>query len=324
MNINDEIMQLIIKHLSNKSSGVDDSALKAWLAEKTEHQLEFEKIKKIWETSGSAIAKPMDVHSEWEKFRSKHFDLKKKEPKVIWMPAARWAAYAAAVLILGVFIGIQYLNQPQEYNTGAGERLLVKLDDGSEVILGEYSTLTIGKKFNDDKRKVKLDGEGFFTVAKNPSKPFEISGSKTTTRILGTAFQLVTKPSNNYLNVAEGKVAYWDNTNKDTLILTRGERGEVKNGKLKESKLDDPNYDSWKTGIFVFDNKPVIEVLDEIQDYYLFDAPNLSLYKNLNCRFSGKFSNQTLESVLEELGLIMGMEYTLKDSTLSIQSFSCK
>jgi ferric-dicitrate binding protein FerR (iron transport regulator) len=325
MNINDDIMQLIIRHLSKTSSGADDLALNTWLDESPENTVEFEKIKKVWTNSEAVATAPIDVHSEWNSFKNKHFAEPAHKPKVLFMPTNRWAIFAAAaVLLIGLFIGVKYLNTTPSYTTGAGERLLVELADGSEVILGELTTLTVDEDFNKQKREVTLTGEGFFTIAKNASKPFEIAANNTTTRILGTAFHLVAQQQANYLNVAEGKVAYWENSNNDTLILTRGKRGELKNGKLEKSELTDPNYASWKTGVFVFENKPVLEVIGEIQDYYLFDAPNLNSFNKVNCRFSGNFSDQTLESALEELSLIMGMKYTLKDAVLTIESFSCQ
>ncbi len=325
MNINDEIMQLIIRHLSNKSSGADDLALEAWLSERPENQLEFEKIKKVWETSASTIATPIDVNAEWEKFRSKHFAKEVVEPKVIRMPFGKWANYAAAaVILIGLFVGVRHFNSSENYSTGAGERLMVSLEDGSEIILSENSTLEVSRGFNKNKRAVKLDGEGFFTVAKNPAKPFEIEGAQTTTKVLGTAFQLIASENKNLINVSEGRVAYWSATESDTLILTKGERGSYTNRNLVEELINDKNFDSWKTGRFSFENQHITYVLEALQDYYVFNISNLSDYKNSNCRFSGKFENQELEDVLEELALTMGMDYSFEKSVMHINKFYCE
>lgn len=324
MNINDEIMQLIIRNLSRESSGADDLRLQAWLAESPENRKEFEKIQRVWNTSGQALSQRIDVDHEWEKFKARNFTQKKAEPKVIRFPMNRIVSYAvAAGILIGLFIGIQYLFSGQTYSTGSGQRLLVSLEDGSEVILGENSSLKVARSFNRTVREVELDGEGFFTVAKDPAKPFEIDGPLTTTRVLGTAFQLVAKKNENFINVSEGKVAFWSDKNQDTLILTIGEKGALMNDELMEEEITTSSFDSWKTGIFLFENEPVTSVLQHLQDYYVFNISNLQQFENVNCRFTGKFENQDLQEVLDELALIMGMEYTLKDSTMHISKFYC-
>lgn len=324
MNISDDILKLITLHLSQKSSGEGDSTLEQWLKASPENRAEFEKIRKIWETSGSVVESPIDVQMEWSQFKDKHFDQSTSKTKVIPLNLSRILTYAAAaVVLLGVFVGVQHYYSSEIYSTESGQRLLVSLEDGTEVILSENSTLTVSSSFNNNKREVELKGEGFFTVAKNPSKPFEITGPKTTTRILGTAFQLRANAQSNYLNVSEGKVAYWETDNKDTLILTRGERGEIESGKLIESTIANPNFDSWKTGDFVFENKQVADVLYELQNHYLFDAPNLAEFYELPCHFSGKFNNQNLEDALEEFALIMGMDYSFEGASLNIKGFNC-
>lgn len=324
MNANDEIMQLIIRHLSKTSSGADDLRLQEWLKASPENLEEFEKIKRVWENSGPALAHRVDVDAEWTKFRTRHF-ADKAEPKVIRFPFSRVITLAAAaVVLLGIFIGIQYLNSPTAYETLDGERLTVSLEDGSEVILGENSVLEVARTFNENQRRVTLQGEGFFTIAKNAEKPFQIDGPSTSTRVLGTQFQLLATTSDNFVKVREGKVAYWSSFKTDTLILTRGEKGALTNRVLRETSIEDTNYESWKTGVFIFENESIPRVLQSLQDYYVFSITNLDQYSDIGCRFSGKFEKQTLDEVLHEFGMIMGMEYQLKEDVLSISKIECE
>lgn len=323
MNINNDILGIIVKHLQGKVSAQEQSQLEQWLADNPDHQQEYQKVADIWGASENLDA-DIDVDKEWNTFRAKHFDAPKKGKLIQadFRMVSRIAA--AAVLIIGMFVLGKYIFGPQTYTTKAGERQLVNLEDGTTIILGENSTLSVPYTFNGKYRKVELLGEGFFTVAKNAAKPFEISGPKTGTRVLGTEFRLMTGDASNALQVSGGKVAYWQTGLQDTLILTQGEQGKLAQNLLVESTIKDPNFNSWYTGTFVFEDQPIAAVLDALQDHYVFDIKNVQALNGSSCRFSGKFKNQELEEILDELVLVTGLEYEWMQGTLSVSALSCK
>lgn len=322
--MNDDILMLIIGRLKGISSAADEAHLEQWLSENPDHLTEYEKVKKLWEGSGQAAFKPIDVSSEWEKFRNRHF-AKTSEPKIRQLQFSQVLRYAAvAVIFIGLAVAALYYTGSKTYKTGTGERLQVNLADGSQVILGENSQLSVPHTFNWQKRFVKLNGEGFFEVAHNPQKTFQIDGPLTSTKDIGTSFKLIATLTKNQVEVTDGKVAYWSYASSDTLILSHGKKGVLQYEKLEETQIDKPAFDSWKTGVFVFENEKVTNVLRSLQNYYVFNIDHLEKYNDLNCRFSGKFSHQNLKEVLNELSLTMGMEYTLEGKTLYITKFYCE
>jgi len=64
------------------------------------------------------------------------------------------------------------------------------LPDGTHVWLGRHSTLHYPPVFDIAAREVFLEGEAYFEVAENPSQPFIVHASQTTTKVVGTAFNL--------------------------------------------------------------------------------------------------------------------------------------
>lgn len=111
----------------------------------------------------------------------------------------------AAVLVVGVALGIFYFrdvrhgNMPSLSGSNANavaqqievsEPSTVYLADGSVVWLKEGSTLEYPETFQGSTREVKLAGEAFFDVAKNPDKPFIIHSANFTTRVVGTSFNI--------------------------------------------------------------------------------------------------------------------------------------
>ena len=59
--------------------------------------------------------------------------------------------------------------------TPAGQRAQLILQDGTEVWLNAKSKLIYPARFTGEKRQVEVEGEAFFKVAKDPSRPFIVS-----------------------------------------------------------------------------------------------------------------------------------------------------
>lgn len=323
MSTNAEIEALIVQQLSGNSSAAEERQIEDWLRQSAENRKSYEELQRAWELA--AIDQPIDVDAEWQKFQRRHFhntkvvDLHRPQ-----MQKTRWFSYAAAVaLLIGLALGSWYFSGNDVYNTGEGGRLVVSLSDGSEVIIGAASHLEVPRTFGWWGRNLELKGEAFFDVARNPEKPFSIEGPVTTTQVLGTAFRLVASEDENLLEVSEGKVAYRIPQSNKEVIVTAGQQASVEGGKLEKDSATNPNYDSWKTGRFHFENTPVLEVLTSLQNYYHFDVKNLEKFKEVDCRFTGNFDQPGLNEALEELGLTMGMEYDWNDNTLTLNKFHC-
>lgn len=89
-----------------------------------------------------------------------------------------WRAAAIAILMLSIgFLAKQYIqNPPASIIARSGEeQKVIQLPDGSQVFLNKNTALTYPEKFRRNNRQVKLTGEGFFEVTKNPHKPFVVN-----------------------------------------------------------------------------------------------------------------------------------------------------
>src|SRR5688572_8298430 len=84
----------------------------------------------------------------------------------------------------------------------------LRLPDGSTVLLNEGSKLEYPITFSGDTREVFLQGEGYFDIQHNPSKPFVVKTANVTTTVLGTAFNVKAFPSEKHITVTvtRGKV----------------------------------------------------------------------------------------------------------------------
>ena len=64
------------------------------------------------------------------------------------------------------------------------------LDDGTKIILNRNSRFTYSDAYGTDQRKVNLEGEAYFEVAKNPERPFIVDMGNASIRVLGTTFSV--------------------------------------------------------------------------------------------------------------------------------------
>lgn len=121
-------------------------------------------------------------------------------------PMYRWWMAAAAILIVGglawnfrgTFRGepVAYREQvsiaPMPLNekiNSTPKQQTIRLADGSTAELKPGSKLSYSD-FSGNERVVYLDGEGYFDVAKNPSKPFIVYAGRIVVQVVGTSFHV--------------------------------------------------------------------------------------------------------------------------------------
>lgn len=109
-----------------------------------------------------------------------------------------------SLLVIPVLIaGIFYFSRPEsqssipkaafvknEVQTRNGSRSQMTLPDGSKVWLNSDTRLTYGTDFNGSTREVNLEGEAYFDVIKDATKPFIIHTRKMDIKVIGTAFNV--------------------------------------------------------------------------------------------------------------------------------------
>jgi transmembrane sensor len=78
----------------------------------------------------------------------------------------------------------------RSYRTAVGEVDTLKLADGSTVVLGPSSLLALGGAFGTGERETTLEGEAYFDVVHDDTRPFVVRTSTATLRDIGTSFSV--------------------------------------------------------------------------------------------------------------------------------------
>jgi ferric-dicitrate binding protein FerR (iron transport regulator) len=208
----------------------------------------------------------------------------------------------------------------EEFTTPAGQRALLRLQDGSTVWLNGRTTLRYPNHFSKNERIVELDGEAFFDVKENKESPFIVNLEKLSVKVTGTKFNVFAYHGNDESSVSltEGAVRVFTSRNeKNGMDLGRNERAVLKENRLWKETFSNMDFLLWKDGIYAFDDVCFSEMVKKLELYY--DVTIIVKNRELeNYRFNGKFRQRDgIESVLKTLMKIRKFTYS-KDEEQNI------
>lgn len=179
----------------------------------------------------------------------------------------RFAAAAAIAFVLGSTGWMANRNHLfADERTAVAENRSVILPDGSRVELAASSALSVN--FTQAERTVVLhDGEAFFAVAKDASRPFRVQAADGSITDIGTAFDVKLAGSAVDVAVTQGivDVAIPDHA---PVRLRPGRSIRYAPGGIAAPKtIDAANVGLWREGRLAFDNVPLPEVLRDLERY---------------------------------------------------------
>ncbi|WP_369013738.1 FecR family protein [Flavobacterium anhuiense] len=188
-------------------------------------------------------------------------------------------------------------------STPTGGQYNIVLADGTKVFLNAVSSIKYPTQFNGDQRVVELEGEAYFEVAKDKSKPFIVKSDKQTIEVLGTHFNV--HAYNNEAAVKttllEGSVAVSSKNQK--AILKPGQQSNISdNAKIAIREVDTEAAIAWKNGRFKFDNADLKSVMKQLERWYGIKVEYRGDVSDV--RFNGgTFRKKNLSEVLKVLEL---------------------
>lgn len=169
-------------------------------------------------------------------------------------------------------------NNEVTYNTlttPRGGEYQVVLPDGTKVWLNAASSLTYPTQFTGNERRVKLNGEAYFEVAKNKEKPFYVSMSDgAQVKVLGTHFNISAYGDDEAVTTTllEGSVQL--SKNNSVSLLKPGQQAVV-NHSSDDIAVSDANIEdamAWKNGLFIFNNDNISGIMKKISRWYDVDV----------------------------------------------------
>ncbi len=247
----------------------------------------------------------------------------------------KWQVKVAAVMIGILALSGIVIPLTQEKTSAPGRRVQhfeknnapgtysLLLPDGSVAILNAHSTLLYPAEFDGNIREVRLSGEAFFEIVKNPEKPFVVRTSDITTRALGTSFNVSAYPQSTGTTVClvSGKVEVESHETRSTpVMLAPGEAAQYdkSSGKIVKRAFSYLEEVAWKDGTLSFKNTPLREVFDQLELRYGVKIHCKEIPKKAKS-ISGGFTGVPLNQVLESIGFAVNFDFEIKGQDVYVK-----
>ena len=278
----------------DKGASADDmEALIAWMEQDPLHARMLINMAKMWDQT--AILTEL---SEIFPLDDKSLSLRTRRRQGM---SLTYGVFASLALFGSIFLGwrgVEYWKSSyifdESYETAVGERRQLNLPDGSVITLNTNTKIEFS--FDRKERTVFLEhGEGFFTVAKDASRPFRVYAGSRVVEAVGTAFTVQhTAGKDIEVMVSEGKVNFLElakqpdgtqftaETGRQTIEqkavvdniipLAAGEHLTIAQ-ELQEIERDQLQPDevevklAWRVGMLVFQGDSLETVLQEVSRY---------------------------------------------------------
>lgn len=234
----------------------------------------------------------IDAVGDWVKFKNNHIRRKRNYAILVSCLVVACVCISSTLFLSKPLIenalvadaGVQTVYVP------AGQRAQLDMPDGTKVWVNANSTIKYPTLFSKDERRVLLDGEAYFEVAKDESKPFYVESDKATIKVLGTHFNVSDyKTLNTYsASLLEGKVNVCFKGVKAGIITLDPYECVVKNGNsIVKKTFSNEDFLFWRKGIYSFEDCSFKEVIAQLETYYDVKIKILNPEVN-DYRISGK------------------------------------
>ena len=319
MDIN-KIWNLVI----SESDEADKQLVLAELEQDLEAQRVYNELKNTWALLSSTKEMPVAEANEMYSRFKEQLPATSNNRR---MRLSNFFKYAA-IFILGIVVtslsvyliernGL--LDSQQEFLqtvvADKGQISKVILPDSSVVWINSGSKITYNSKFARNNRKIELVGQAFFHAAHNEEIPFVVDVNGFFVKVLGTKFDVNAYSGEKNIKVVleSGSIELYRSSNHDfKYTLSPGEMAtfNLENKKLTIDKVNPELFSSWKEGVLIFRDKPMAEVLDELQRRYNIDieVKDPNIYKSV---FTARLSDEPLDKVLKSMQFSCSLKATI-------------
>ena len=292
--------ELLAKYILGEANTKEGQRVEEWLGESEDHQREFRQLKRRIEL-GSKRYK-YGVFAPRQAIQKVKFPAKAHYLRILPVAAS------IIVLIFGVlWVWNKSSLQETVLLSRTGETKVFYLPDSSRVMLSGDSRLTYNAQFGKTNRELSLRGEAFFQVKRDTSKPFIVETSLIQVEVLGTSFQVIAQKLQAEVAVEKGRVKVTTQDKKQESILETGM--SVKYGKKDGKLMISTKEDKGEQQILKFDNSPLSEVIETLNEYYDSHVTLPADYATL--RITVVFKEVSLEEAIEIINRTLDIQLTI-------------
>jgi len=336
-----EIWKLILEYLAVKENSRSNAEIKLleerlndWIANNPDRREQLEEALSLWQHTAQ-MPEDESWRESFQGIKKQIEQVPKRKLKILkWWPAATAAAIIGALVffVAGDKKPLTLVQNQIVWITktaAPGKIVNVILPDSSEIWLNSSSSISFPENLKHaDIRNVKLNGEAFFKVKRDPAHPFIVKSGKIQTRVLGTSFNIRSwKGYGAEVTVLTGKVAVSrDSAGVQTaavhLLPNQKVIYNIKSTQLMSENVDDAKASiDWRTGKMNFDRTPMEDVFQIISRKYAVKIVTDQSFKN--CELTAKFDNVEISEVMKTISLTFDIHYTINKQIIYIKGGKC-
>jgi len=299
-----DINILLIRLFSGEADTVEKERIADWLDLSAENKKLYSDLREIWLSSGiQTNADDYHLEEAIQKFMN-HVGKIGMTPtrKINFNGILKYAAVVLLALSLpfSYYMGTRNSQIDGSVTTiscAYGDKSTIVLPDNSHVWLNSGSKLAFNSNFRDG-RKVSLEGEAYFDVAKDKHHPFQVKTADVNIEVLGTKFNLKAYPDEKMVSttLVEGSVKISSEYQNELMKPDQKMTFDKESKQMTVQELTDTSLETdWKDGRFVFRNETLAELKPKLERWFDVDIVfGDELVKNR--RFTGVLGR---ESILE-------------------------
>ena len=321
----DEIIdERLAKYLAGECTPGEQAEVERWLAESPVHQKYLDELKWLWtHSAGGRTTPPREVDTEKALQQVKNRLRMPGTSPVLHIQKGFWLRVAAVFVLAAaaVYWWTQWDAPAPVRIATAGTALTDTLSDGTVLQLAQQSGITLAKGFNGRERRLRLQGEAFFQVAHDTTRPFIVEVQDMEVQVVGTAFSVdnAAEPGKVTVTVTEGKVRV---SRKDqSLLLGPGEQAVYDRaaGSLTRST---PAPEQSGSRLFRFDATPLETVVSQVNRAY---GTNIILKnkKLEQCRLTATYNNLSFDRILELIADSFSLKIVKTEEGYALEGEGC-
>lgn len=302
--------ELLITYLAGEQSESEAEQVETWVAASEENRRYFSEFEQTWKLVGEVKESELAmVDQAWTRFQDRVGE--KARPAVIRPFWQSRAIRIAAVLLVGIActVGIiSLLNRGvsvelKQISNTSNKPLKQELADGSIIHLKPDARLSFPASFETEERRVQLEGQAFFDVARDEQHPFVIETAQTEIEVLGTSFLVKAdaEATETEVIVKTGKVAVQakESSTENRVVLEKGEAVTYlhQQEEMVEEQVSEELPDAWVPRYFSFSQTPLAEVASAFSEAFGQEVVYVSM-DNTDCRLNGVYESASLDEIM--------------------------
>lgn len=262
--VSDEALRWVMRLHSGSATAADHRCFESWRTLSGEHEAAAREAEALWVDAGNLHLDP--VTGIVKPGRRGKGPTRRK---------VLTGAVALATLGGGVWAGGAFRNhRSADYATGLGETRTVALPDGSRATLNARSGIALA--FSPSERRIHLvEGQVFFEVAPDRTRPFRVEVNDIRATALGTSFDVDSNLADGAVSIsvtehAVDVASFSDRRRSEPVRVLESQAVVIDaEGRIGAIAAQSPSVTAaWRSGMYIAENRTLGDVVSALRAYH--------------------------------------------------------